>query len=60
MCCQMSRGQVDDKIYCLHEHLHTARSWEKACVQGVVARSGVYWMKNDQCESGMTVEIDGR
>eukprot|EP00973_Karenia_brevis_P013702 1858667-Karenia_brevis.AAC.1 len=43
MCCQMYHGQVGDKKYFLHEHPHTARSWEKACVQGVLARSGVYW-----------------
>eukprot|EP00973_Karenia_brevis_P056363 7838725-Karenia_brevis.AAC.1 len=59
MCCQMYHGQVDDKKYFLHEHPDTTRSWEKACVQGVLARDGVYWIRSDQCESGMTVGIDG-
>eukprot|EP00973_Karenia_brevis_P091259 12406613-Karenia_brevis.AAC.1 len=56
---RMYHGQVGDGNYFLHENPHTARSWEEACVQGVLARSGVYWVKNDQCESGMTAEIDG-
>ncbi len=55
-CCQMYHGQLDDGNYFLHEHPHAASSWQEECVQGVLARHGVYWVRNDQCEAGLVVK----
>ena len=54
-----ANGQMDDGNYFLHEHPRGARSWQEECVQDSLWWTGVHWIRNDQCETGMVVLVDG-
>ena len=54
--CQMYNRQFDEGRHFLHEHPHGARSWQEQCIIDLTARDGVYWVRNDQCETGQTAK----
>ena len=58
---ELYNAQCDDGRYFVHEHPDGATSWSDARVVDLIARDGVWWTRNDQCELGQTaIGRDGR
>ena len=57
LCFQMYNKQHDEGRLFLHEHPHGAGSWREPCVERLLSRSGVWWVRNDQCEAGQGITM---
>ena len=53
-CCELYRDQHAKGKWFVHEHPLTARSWKRACVQGVLDLDGVRLVPGDMCAHNMT------
>ena len=52
--CQLYEEQHRRGRYFLHEHPMTASSWELACIRRLAAKIGVYIVRSDLCQFGLT------
>lgn len=52
-CIKLYQMQIEAGRYFVHEHPHTASSWEESCVQSILKQQNVTRVVGDQCMYGL-------